>query len=205
VSRFWCKLEGRWWRSNLCSLSECRKRRSLFISDQVGQSAVCLGTEPRLGLMNGCWLFLNFALWNLLGVIPAGTTELLLYFFTDVETFTVIIILLLLSNINVFSLLRPIPHFQKLHPVPLSTRQEVWYKQEKESFHHSTFGQPSRLLGFEPPLGLMTKCLLLMTFAFFVTLFLLRRLCRDDWSAFFPLLFFSFFFIVLFLYLLFCV
>jgi hypothetical protein len=50
------------------------------------------------------------------------------FFFLDVETFTsiiIIILLLLLSNINVFSLLRPIPHFQKLHPARLSTRQEV--------------------------------------------------------------------------------
>jgi hypothetical protein len=73
--------------------------------------------------MARCLLFQNFALWNLLGVIPAETTGLPLF---DIETFTYnIILLLLLSNINVFSLLRPIPHFQKVHPARLSTRQEV--------------------------------------------------------------------------------
>jgi hypothetical protein len=33
-------------------------------------------------------------------------------------------------------------------------------------FYYWPFGQLSRHLGFKPPLGLMTRCLLLMTFAF---------------------------------------
>jgi hypothetical protein len=75
--------------------------------------------------MTRCLLCLNFALWNLLGVILAGTMDLPLSFF-DLEIFTsIIILLLLLSNINICSLLRPIPHFQKLHPAHPSTRQEA--------------------------------------------------------------------------------
>jgi hypothetical protein len=57
-----------------------RRRRILFIDDHVGQSAICPGTEPRLRLMTRSLLFLNFALWNLLGVIPNGTTGLPLSF-----------------------------------------------------------------------------------------------------------------------------
>jgi len=34
-----------------------RKSRSLFTAEQVSQSAVCLGTEPRLGLMTRCLLY----------------------------------------------------------------------------------------------------------------------------------------------------
>jgi len=49
---------------------------------------------------------------------------------------------------------------------------------EDESFYHWPFGQPSRLLGFEPTLGLMTRCLLVITFAFFVTLFFASSLSR---------------------------
>jgi len=64
--------------------AECflrRRKRSLFIADQAGQSAVGLGTEPCLGLLTRCLLSLTFTLWNLLSVIPAGTTGLSSFFF----------------------------------------------------------------------------------------------------------------------------
>jgi hypothetical protein len=75
--------------------------------ESVGQWAGCLGTKTRLALMTRCLLFQNVALWSLLGIIPARTTDLPIF---DVETFISIIIrLLFLGNINVFSLFGPIP------------------------------------------------------------------------------------------------
>jgi hypothetical protein len=75
--------------------------------------------------------FSEFCIMKFVGRHPCRDDGSASFFFLDVETFTsiiiiiIIILLLLLSNINVFSLLRPVPHFQKLHPARLSTRQEV--------------------------------------------------------------------------------
>jgi len=65
--------------------------RSPFTADQAGQSAVGLGTEPCLGPLTRCLLSLNFTLWNLLSVIPTGTTSLPSFFS---EAFLLLLLLL---------------------------------------------------------------------------------------------------------------
>jgi hypothetical protein len=77
----------------LMNSSRCKnRRRSLFTADQAGQSAVGLGTEPRLGLLTRCLLTLLRCEVCWASSLPGRRVCILPFFFSRSPTFLYLVI-----------------------------------------------------------------------------------------------------------------
>jgi hypothetical protein len=88
-----------------------KKKKSLFTADQVGQSVVCLGTEPTTWTEGQMFAFSEFCVMEFVGRHTCRDDGSVFFVLSLrlVHFYFIIILLLLRNNITVFLFLHPIP------------------------------------------------------------------------------------------------